>query len=166
METPYMCMCFARRVARALVFLFCCFAAPLLALAGVPQHNRSAAGVFDVTAATGERGADEHSRLPLAVTGRDLSVLVGVPSIIDGTQSHDPGAQLITFRWTVADAPPGSAATLDASDPAPTFIADMPGSYVLQLVVVNEDGLERDRKSTRLNSSHSQISYAVFCLKN
>src|SRR5688572_32504910 len=26
-------------------------------------------------------------------------------------------------------------------------------------------GVERDRKSTRLNSSHSQISYAVFCLK-
>src|SRR2546430_13063510 len=24
---------------------------------------------------------------------------------------------------------------------------------------------KRDRKSTRLNSSHSQISYAVFCLK-
>src|SRR2546430_13304394 len=26
-------------------------------------------------------------------------------------------------------------------------------------------GLGADRKSTRLNSSHSQISYAVFCLK-
>src|SRR5205085_8165281 len=26
-------------------------------------------------------------------------------------------------------------------------------------------GLVADRKSTRLNSSHSQISYAVFCLK-
>src|SRR2546430_11813937 len=25
--------------------------------------------------------------------------------------------------------------------------------------------LQADRKSTRLNSSHSQISYAVFCLK-
>src|SRR5688572_31802673 len=25
--------------------------------------------------------------------------------------------------------------------------------------------LAKDRKSTRLNSSHSQISYAVFCLK-
>src|SRR5688572_31691734 len=25
--------------------------------------------------------------------------------------------------------------------------------------------IARDRKSTRLNSSHSQISYAVFCLK-
>src|SRR2546427_6610937 len=30
------------------------------------------------------------------------------------------------------------------------------------LGVLLEDG---DRKSTRLNSSHSQISYAVFCLK-
>src|SRR5256886_11401475 len=28
-----------------------------------------------------------------------------------------------------------------------------------------EASLMRDRKSTRLNSSHSQISYAVFCLK-
>src|SRR2546430_9081705 len=27
------------------------------------------------------------------------------------------------------------------------------------------DGVRLDRKSTRLNSSHSQISYAVFCLK-
>src|SRR2546421_5761932 len=26
-------------------------------------------------------------------------------------------------------------------------------------------GVGRDRKSTRLNSSHDQISYAVFCLK-
>src|SRR5437773_5291600 len=28
-----------------------------------------------------------------------------------------------------------------------------------------EDPRERDRKSTRLNSSHITISYAVFCLK-
>src|SRR2546427_5089006 len=30
---------------------------------------------------------------------------------------------------------------------------------------VSEQATARDRKSTRLNSSHSQISYAVFCLK-
>src|SRR5688572_32114096 len=29
----------------------------------------------------------------------------------------------------------------------------------------NSRCFEKDRKSTRLNSSHSQISYAVFCLK-
>src|SRR2546427_11384497 len=28
-----------------------------------------------------------------------------------------------------------------------------------------DENWRRDRKSTRLNSSHSQISYAVFCLK-
>src|SRR2546430_3574565 len=39
----------------------------------------------------------------------------------------------------------------------------------LELVTHNIGGgpgpMETDRKSTRLNSSHSQISYAVFCLK-
>src|SRR5688572_31710224 len=30
---------------------------------------------------------------------------------------------------------------------------------------LRDAGTRRDRKSTRLNSSHSQISYAVFCLK-
>src|SRR2546430_4335557 len=29
----------------------------------------------------------------------------------------------------------------------------------------SNEGCTTDRKSTRLNSSHSQISYAVFCLK-
>src|SRR2546430_7633834 len=32
-------------------------------------------------------------------------------------------------------------------------------------VHMREGAAQRDRKSTRLNSSHSQISYAVFCLK-
>src|SRR2546427_5675935 len=30
---------------------------------------------------------------------------------------------------------------------------------------VHHQRMQQDRKSTRLNSSHSQISYAVFCLK-
>src|SRR5438270_6559397 len=35
----------------------------------------------------------------------------------------------------------------------------------LDIRYAQEKGGEQDRKSTRLNSSHSQISYAVFCLK-
>src|SRR2546430_8386195 len=31
--------------------------------------------------------------------------------------------------------------------------------------ICGHDASRKDRKSTRLNSSHSQISYAVFCLK-
>src|SRR5690606_40311844 len=47
--------------------------------------------------------------------------------------------------------------TLPAGDPS---IAQIIASYT------NERGEKReDRKSTRLNSSHVKISYAVFCLK-
>src|SRR6201997_3140195 len=34
-----------------------------------------------------------------------------------------------------------------------------------QLMLLAQPVADLDRKSTRLNSSHSQISYAVFCLK-
>src|SRR2546430_12417884 len=43
---------------------------------------------------------------------------------------------------------------------SPEFGRVLPGLLLARYFVV---GL--DRKSTRLNSSHSQISYAVFCLK-
>src|SRR2546430_6949124 len=47
-----------------------------------------------------------------------------------------------------------------------------PSGFTAQLPLIDEIHSEhgnlaggQDRKSTRLNSSHSQISYAVFCLK-
>src|SRR2546430_8397486 len=39
------------------------------------------------------------------------------------------------------------------------------GTLVLALATFASVRSSKDRKSTRLNSSHSQISYAVFCLK-
>src|SRR5699024_11484311 len=41
------------------------------------------------------------------------------------------------------------------------------GTYTVKWDVVSADGhpVNGDRKSTRLNSSHVSISYAVFCLK-
>src|SRR5688572_16421191 len=43
----------------------------------------------------------------------------------------------------------------------------VPGDPILQTSMIGEGAhiARLDRKSTRLNSSHSQISYAVFCLK-
>src|SRR2546430_12275874 len=54
--------------------------------------------------------------------------------------------------------------------PYTTLFRSLPDLELHQLedlLVVDHVGLEEilDRKSTRLNSSHSQISYAVFCLK-
>src|SRR3712207_4717492 len=40
------------------------------------------------------------------------------------------------------------------------YLASLPGGWVADRLL----GLRKDRKSTRLNSSHANISYAVFCL--
>src|SRR2546422_7718855 len=49
-------------------------------------------------------------------------------------------------------------AALPRDEPSPAGVADRPVKPVPAL-------LTGDRKSTRLNSSHGYISYAVFCLK-
>ena len=44
-------------------------------------------------------------------------------------------------------------------------VARVCGDKILTSLALKEAGLAQDRKSTRLNSSHALISYAVFCLK-
>src|SRR5256886_8694752 len=57
------------------------------------------------------------------------------------------------YTLSLHDALPISVLAWKPEDKAPTVIAKGPG------------GVDGDRKSTRLKSSHSQISYAVFCLQ-
>src|SRR5688572_32008271 len=45
------------------------------------------------------------------------------------------------------------------------FDAEFAGKVAIAATELATNLLLQDRKSTRLNSSHSQISYAVFCLK-
>src|SRR2546427_5338842 len=52
-----------------------------------------------------------------------------------------------------------AATDLPSHDGVNTFFASRLAARHVKVV------LNGDRKSTRLNSSHSQISYAVFCLK-
>src|SRR2546430_13651472 len=50
--------------------------------------------------------------------------------------------------------------------PLPNVCRQFGIDYVDTFAMLRSLGVEfTDRKSTRLNSSHSQISYAVFCLK-
>src|SRR5476649_700146 len=54
--------------------------------------------------------------------------------------------------------------TLSLHDALPIFISTHnSGSY--GCIIIPDCRRRRDRKSTRLNSSHTVISYAVFCLK-
>src|SRR3712207_7839406 len=48
---------------------------------------------------------------------------------------------------------------------APCFSRSLLADARAYRATIPEDRAHRDRKSTRLNSSHANISYAVFCLK-
>src|SRR5688572_31006403 len=55
---------------------------------------------------------------------------------------------------------PGTGGSVDTAFATLRVFGAAPGWFALQDIPIL-----LDRKSTRLNSSHSQISYAVFCLK-
>ena len=78
--------------------------------------------------------------LPIADAGRDIAIPVGTRVDIDASNSRAPPGRLIAFRWSILQAPAGSTAALDSRSPAPSFVADRPGDYVVKLVVVADDG--------------------------
>src|SRR3989475_8064181 len=67
----------------------------------------------------------------------------------------------------VAVSPDGRRVYVTNSNSDSLSVIDAKTLEVLSTVPagIDPEGLTQDRKSTRLNSSHSQISYAVFCLK-
>jgi hypothetical protein len=77
---------------------------------------------------------------PVAVAGPDQNVLVGATVELDGSGSVDADGDLLSYSWSITSKPAGSTAELSytngvADDPAPTFVADVAGVYVLGLVV-------------------------------
>src|SRR6516165_11854306 len=55
--------------------------------------------------------------------------------------------------------------TLSLHDALPISLRRWPSPDTCSVSAAPTVWAERDRKSTRLNSSHSQTSYAVFCVK-
>src|SRR2546430_8430292 len=67
-------------------------------------------------------------------------------------------------RYMLADRREFPCQVVDMSPGGMAIVGPVSGNED-ERVVAYIDHVGRDRKSTRLNSSHSQISYAVFCLK-
>src|SRR2546430_8947225 len=95
-----------------------------------------------------------------------LGELLGQPVVVE----NRPGAGGAVSNAAIAHAP-ADGYTLGFGSNGDMVIVpllikvdyDPATSFTPISLVSREEGL--DRKSTRLNSSHSQISYAVFCLK-
>src|SRR3712207_7861867 len=62
---------------------------------------------------------------------------------------------------TVLRQDPGGGAEVESGSEVTLVVAEEPE----EVDVPDVTGRSEDRKSTRLNSSHANISYAVFCLK-
>src|SRR2546427_5723518 len=110
-----------------------------------------------------------------AETLRDLSKISEVnqkifrqqtPRAMLNTAVNEVGSYLRVTRALAVVGTPGRPPEM-AAEFCAHGVKPAPGAQVVLLLahIEKAEPDELDRKSTRLNSSHSQISYAVFCLK-
>lgn len=82
-----------------------------------------------------------ENRPPTADAGDDRIVRVGTTVQLDASGSTDPDGDPLIFTWSFVSLPSGSSAPLsDPTSPAPTFVPDVDGLYVLEVLV--DDGFE------------------------
>ncbi|MCK0538661.1 PKD domain-containing protein [Alcanivorax quisquiliarum] len=93
-------------------------------------------GVLESAPVTVVVTAEAVNTRPTANAGADQNVVEGDTVQLDGSASHDPDGDLLSYRWHFVSLPTGSTATFSQDNfAAPAFVADMAGTYVIELVV-------------------------------
>jgi hypothetical protein len=101
--------------------------------------------------------ATAQNNPPVANAGPNQTVAVGATVQLNGSGSSDVDGDSLTYSWSIISAPPGSSATLaNPNTVNPTFVADVPGSYVVQLIV--NDGLVNSAPATMTVSTPGATS--------
>lgn len=93
---------------------------------------------------------------PVANAGSGQTVHVGLQMSLDGSGSSDPGGGTLTYLWSFDSKPAGSGASL--SNPTivnPTFTPDVPGDYVLRLIVTNNAGTASSPSTVTISTTNS-----------
>ena len=84
---------------------------------------------------------------PVAAPGPDQDVATGSIVTLRGVDSTDADGDRLAYEWTLVSVPDGSTAELvGGSTRLPTFVADLDGRYVAELVV--HDGIESSAPRT------------------
>lgn len=87
------------------------------------------------------------SSQPVAVPGPNQNVALNAVVALDGTKSFDFNHNPLTFSWSFTALPQGSLASLQGPATAtPSFVPDLAGAYVVQLIV--NDGLLNSAPAT------------------
>jgi hypothetical protein len=104
-------------------------------------------GAFPETSATNNCAASETFTVgrfnvrPRANAGFDQDTVVGSVVQLDALGSTDADGDDLTYAWTLLARPAASnSSPSDPAHPTPTLVLDMPGQYVLRLIV--HDGME------------------------
>src|SRR3712207_2367346 len=103
---------------------------------------------------TGHGGADKFAQTQGFIHEREPVTV----RIIVLANEHTTGLYPLIPRVPTYESAPGHEALILLAAEKGTKIVVEPATAIMALV-------HEDRKSTRLNSSHANISYAVFCLK-
>ncbi len=92
---------------------------------------------------------------PVADAGPDQTRLVTETATLDGSGSSDVDGDPLTFSWSFVSIPGGSAAALNGADTvSPRFTIDVPGDYVVQLVV-NDDTVDSEPDTVVVSTDNS-----------
>jgi RHS repeat-associated protein len=88
--------------------------------------------------------AQQRNHQPVANAGLDVPVHINNFVTLNGTGSHDPDGDALTYAWTLLDQPDGGAAVLnDSASPTPSLVPRVIGLYHFQLIV-NDGVLDSD----------------------
>ncbi len=94
-------------------------------------------GTFNSSASTVTITTGSIIQKPTANAGLPQKLIPGSTVSLDGSASSDPQNLPLTYAWTLTTKPTGSTAVLSSNLVKPTFVADLPGTYIAQLIVNN-----------------------------